>query len=89
MGKGGPLTDLNAPFHAFCGRAERKTFARYRNGLLKKRDPVSPYRHGSSTAFEIPMRRPTEISVLSTAARSSNGGRSNNNPLWARVIPSA
>jgi penicillin-binding protein 1A len=60
-----------------------------RSGRLRKREPASPYRHGSSAARVMPMRGPTAIAGSSSRACSSNGGTSSAQPSCSRVIASA
>ena len=59
------------------------------NGLLRKREPLRPYRHGWSIALVSPMRGPTATSMSCARAKIANGGSSNARPYCAPVIPSA
>jgi hypothetical protein len=58
---------------------------RHRNGLLRNREPASPYRQGNSAALEMPIRTPTAISGFTSRANSWNGGRSSGRPLCVAV----
>jgi len=44
------------------------------NGLLRKGEPASPYRHGCSIALVMPMRGPATIPIFSRRAKIWNGG---------------
>src|SRR5262249_4343823 len=59
------------------------------NGLLRKREPLRPYRHGWSIALVSPMRGPTATSMSCARAKIANGGSSHARPYCAPVIPSA
>ena len=69
-----------------AARSRSGAHARVRNGRLRKREPASPYRHGCSTAFVMPMRGPRTISGSPSRARSSNGDSSSARPSCSRVI---
>lgn len=60
-----------------------------RNGLLRKREPASPKRHGRSTALLMPMRGPASTDTGFSRGSSSKGARSSRRPLKSRVMPSA
>ena len=53
----------------------------YLNGRLKNRDPAHPYRHGRSTALEMPIRGPATILTGAVRAKSANGALSSAAPL--------
>src|SRR5262249_60687877 len=59
------------------------------NGLLRKREPLRPYRQGWSTALVSPIRGPTSTSMSWSRAKISNGGWSSASPYCASVMPSA
>jgi hypothetical protein len=62
------------------------------NGRLRKREPLSPKRHGTSAALEIPMRGPTSTCTTGwspSGGISTKGGASSALPLKLPSMPSA